>query len=186
MNPPDARPLNQHSQPGDRPPSSEPGASSSPPTLFEWVGGLPALTRLTDVFYSRVPADPLLGPVFAQMSPDHPRHVALFLAEVLGGPTDYSTELGGERGGHARMLAHHLGRRLTEAQRARWMTLLLACADEIGMPSDPEFRSALVAYLEWGTRLAVINSNDPTVEATPQPMPKWGWGVPGGPYRPTP
>ena len=26
------------------------------------------------------------------------------------------------------------------------------------MPDDPEFRSALVGYLEWGSRLAVINS----------------------------
>ena len=26
------------------------------------------------------------------------------------------------------------------------------------MPDDPEFRSAIVGYLEWGSRLAVINS----------------------------
>jgi hemoglobin len=169
-----------------QPAASEPQSAPDPPSLFEWAGGLPALTRLTQVFYERVPADALLGPIFARMDAEHPRHVALFLAAVLGGPDDYSTTLGGERGGHARMIAHHLGRHLTEAQRARWMTLLLSCADEIGMPSDPEFRSALVAYLEWGTRLAVINSNGPTAEPAPQPMPKWGWGVPGGPYRPTP
>jgi hypothetical protein len=33
-------------------------------------------------------------------------------------------------------------------------------------PSDPEFASALVSYLEWGTRLAVINSQ-PDAQATP-------------------
>jgi len=36
----------------------------------------------------------------------------------------------------------------------------------VGLPSDPEFRSAFGRYLEWGTRLAVINSagrrNGPT------------------------
>ena len=53
------------------------------------------------------------------------------------------------------------------------------------LPSDPEFRSALVAYLEWGSRLAVINSALPADTLVEQaPMPKWGWGVPGGPYRP--
>jgi len=92
--------------------------------------------------------------------------------------------LGGEQGGHARMVSHHLGRMLTEPQRARWVQLLLACADEVGLPNDPEFRSALVAYLEWGTRLAVINSQPGVAEPASAPMPRWGWGVPGGPYRP--
>ncbi|MDQ6837771.1 MAG: (4Fe-4S)-binding protein [Actinomycetota bacterium] len=47
------------------------------PTLFEWAGGLPALTRMTRLFYEKyVPADPLLAPLFASMSPDHPERVA--------------------------------------------------------------------------------------------------------------
>jgi len=153
------------------------------PSLYEWAGGIEALTRLTELFYQRVPHDPMLAPVFATMSAEHPRHVAQFLAEVLGGPATYSGELGGERGGHARMVSHHLGRQLTEPQRARWMALLLACADDVGMPGDPEFRSALVGYLEWGSRIAVINSRT-TEEPPKNPMPRWGWGVPGGPYRP--
>lgn len=154
------------------------------PTLYEWLGGSDALLRLTTLFYARVPDDALLAPVFAHMSPDHPRHVAQFLGEVLGGPPTYSTELGGERGGHVRMVSHHLGRRLTEPQRARWVQLLLACADEVGLPDDPEFRSAFVAYIEWGTRLAVLNSAPGVGEPPSAPMPKWGWGVPGGPYQP--
>ena len=158
--------------------------SSDVPTLYEWAGGIDALIRLTTEFYTRVPNDPLLAPVFAHMSADHPQHVAQFLGEVLGGPPMYSTALGGTGGGHARMVSHHLGRRLTEAQRARWVQLLLACADDVGLPNDPEFRSAFVAYLEWGTRLAVLNSQPGVAEPTSAPMPRWGWGVPGGPYRP--
>ena len=43
------------------------------PTLFEWAGGFPALTRMTRIFYGKyVPQDPLLAPLFADMSPDHP------------------------------------------------------------------------------------------------------------------
>ena len=38
------------------------------PTLFEWCGGLPALTRMTRLFYEKhVPEDPLLAPLFATM-----------------------------------------------------------------------------------------------------------------------
>jgi hemoglobin len=163
-----------------------PAADSAPgvPTLYEWAGGMDTLLRLTTLFYSRVPHDPLLAPVFAHMSSDHPRHVAQFLAEVLGGPPTYSAELGGAQGGHVRMVSHHLGRMLTEPQRARWVQLLLACADEIALPGDPEFRSAFVAYLEWGTRLAVLNSQPGVSAPPPAPMPRWGWGVPGGPYVP--
>jgi len=82
------------------------------------------------------------------------------------------------------MLRQHLARHLTETQRRRWITLIVDAADEAGLPTDPEFRSAFVAYLEWGTRLAVINSQDGVTPELDLPMPKWGWGVPGGPYRP--
>lgn len=150
------------------------------PTLYEWMGGMPALLRLTAVFYERVPADPLLAPVFAQMSVEHSKHVAAFLAEVFGGPKSYSEALGG----HGNMIRHHVERALTEAQRRRWMQLLLECADEIGVPSDPEFRSAFVAYLEWGTRLAVLNSQPGAQVIEELPMPRWGWGETQGPYTP--
>ena len=164
-------------------PPAAPPAPAPVPTLYEWMGGEPAIERLMALFYSRVPQDPLLAPVFAGMSAAHAEHVARFVAEVLGGPPRYSEELGGAHGGHVRMVAHHLGRALTEAQRARWVGLLLACADEVGVPDDPEFRSAFVAYLEWGSRLAVLNSRPGVPMPDPSPMPAWGWGVVGGPYR---
>lgn len=150
------------------------------PTLYEWAGGLPALERLTEHFYAAVRADTLLGPVFAHMHGEHPRFVAAFIAEVFGGPDAYSVS----RGGHPHMIAQHLGRRLTQEQRRRWVEMLLTSADAVGLPDDPEFRSAFVAYLEWGTRLAVINSQPGAEVVADAPMPKWGWGVPGGPYRP--
>ena len=153
---------------------------STPPTLYDWAGGMPAIERLMVAFYEHVARDPLLAEVFAHMDAEHPRHVAKFVAEVLGGPPRYSEE----RGGHPHMISRHLQRHLTQAQRAQWVRLLLETADEVGLPDDPEFRSALVAYLEWGSRLAVINSGDGATVDPNAPMPHWGWGVPGGPYRP--
>lgn len=154
--------------------------SQPPPTLYEWAGGMPAIEKLMEHFYGTVRQDALLAPVFAGMSGEHPRHVAHFIAEVLGGPPLYS----GERGGHPHMISRHLDRQLTQPQRAQWVRLLLDAADEVGLPDDPEFRSALVAYLEWGSRLAVINSQPGASVDPSAPMPQWGWGVPGGPYRP--
>jgi hemoglobin len=146
--------------------------------LYEWLGGSTALNTLTDHFYRHVKNDALLGAVFAHMGDHHPAHVAAFLGEVLGGPPAYSAS----HGGHAHMVRQHLGRHLSQEQRRRWVALLLETADELGMPDDPEFRSALVGYLEWGSRLAVINSQPGAAVDPDQPMPKWGWGEVKGPY----
>lgn len=150
------------------------------PTLYEWAGGMPVFERLTTLFYAKVLQDPLLESVFKHMSPEHQQHVAHFIAEVFGGPAFYSTN----EGSHFRMIQKHIGKHLTEAHRKQWLLLLLETADEIGLPDDPEFRSAFVAYLEWGTRIAILNSNTSDNIMNPdEPMPIWGWGVPGGPYQ---
>jgi hemoglobin len=142
------------------------------PTLYEWAGGDEALLRLTRVFYDRVREDAVLAPVFAEMPHDHPQHVATWLAEVFGGPPRYT----GEHGGYAHMLAKHRNRALTETQRRRWLDMMLDAADEAGLPDDPEFRSAFVAYLEWGTRLALANSQPDAAPPPEAPVPRWGWG----------
>lgn len=42
--------------------SRELGPPEGEPTLFEWAGGAPALTRMTRLFYEKyVPEDPLLA-----------------------------------------------------------------------------------------------------------------------------
>jgi hemoglobin len=145
---------------------------STTPTLYEWCGGRDALLRLTEVFYGRVLADPVLEPVFRHMGPHHREHVALWLGEVFGGPTAYTDE----HGGYPTMLKHHIGLAITEEQRARWAALIAASADEAGLPDDPEFRSAFVAYVEWGTRIAKANSAEGAAPPTDLPSPRWGWG----------
>jgi CDGSH-type Zn-finger protein/truncated hemoglobin YjbI len=148
------------------------------PSIFEWAGGLPALLRMTRLFYEKhVPQDPLLAPLFATMSADHPERVAKWLAEVFCGPRSYSTEYGG----YPRMLSQHLGKRLTEDQRTRWVALLLQSAREAGLPNDPEFRSAFSSYIEWGSRLAVENSQTDAKPPQHMPMPYWDWNTAAGP-----
>jgi hemoglobin len=150
------------------------------PSLASWAGGPAAIRGLFERFYQRVANHELLAPIFASMDPKHAEHVAAFVAEVLGGPKDYSSA----GGSHAGMITRHLGRKLTQEQRQAWMALLLDTADELGLPDDPEFRASLVGYLEWGSRLAVQNSQE-GVEApdSAAPMPSWTWSSPGGPYR---
>ncbi len=139
-----------------RDPVRPPGAE---PTLFEWAGGLPALTRMTRLLYERhVPADDLLAPLFATMAPGYPEREAALLAEAFGGPA-----VGGEDGA----VAARPG--FTEPQRARWVALASEAADEARLPADPEFRAALASYLEWSSR------------AGDTPGPRWDWGPAGPP-----
>ena len=149
------------------------------PTLFEWCGGLPALTRMTRLFYEKhVPEDPLLAPLFADMSPDHPQRVAKWLGEVFGGPKLYSEGYGG----YQRMISQHLGKELTEEMRARWVALLCLSGEEAGLPSDPEFQAAFRSYIEWGSRVALENSQPGAKPPSQMPMPRWWWAcdaVPG-------
>jgi CDGSH-type Zn-finger protein/truncated hemoglobin YjbI len=148
------------------------------PTLFEWAGGLPALTRMTRMFYEKyVPEDPFLAPLFADMSADHPQRVAKWLAEVFCGPKRYSDEYGG----YTRMISQHLGKGLSEDQRARWVALMQRSARDAGLPNDAEFRSAFSAYIEWGSRLAVENSQSGAQPPPNMPMPRWDWNTAAGP-----
>lgn len=148
------------------------------PSLYEWIGGSDTLNALTTEFYRRVKSDDLLGPVFAKMDDKHPEHVAAFIGEVFGGPKTYSLN----HGGHPEMIRHHLNRHLSEKQRRRWIAVLLDTYEELDAPHDPEFASSLVGYLEWGSRLAVMNSQDGADVIIEAPMPEWGWGETGGPY----
>jgi CDGSH-type Zn-finger protein len=129
--------------------------SGSEPTLFEWAGGLPALTRMTRLLYEKhVPADDLLAPLFATMAPGYPQRVAAVLAEAFGGPaaSDEATRPS-----------------FTEAQRARWVALATLAADQAALPADPGFRAALASYLDWSSRAGDAS------------LPTWDWGPVGPP-----
>jgi hemoglobin len=150
------------------------------PTLYEWAGGEASIRRLMDCFYDRVERDELLSPFFPDgVGEEHRAHVTAWWSEVLGGPARYTEDLGG----YPTMVAHHRGLSITPDQRFRFASLLSLAADDAELPADPEFRSALVAYIEWGTRIAMHNSQ-PGAEVVQQaPVPHWGWGV-APPFEP--
>jgi hemoglobin len=150
------------------------------PTLYEWAGGRDAFERLINAFYDRVERDELLSPFFpGGVHAEHRRNVAAWWIEVFGGPPTYSQQLGG----YDRMVEKHRQLGITDDQRFRFAVLMSHAADDAGMPNDPEFRSALVAYLEWGTRIALGNSQAGAAVVEHAPVPRWGWGE-APPYQP--
>jgi hemoglobin len=150
------------------------------PTLYEWAGGAAAFHRMINAFYDRVEQYELLSPFFpGGVHEEHRLNVAAWWSEVFGGPAAYTKQLGG----YGRMLKKHQGLGITDMQRFRFASLMSLAVDDAAMPSDPEFRSALVAYLEWGTRLALGNSQADAAVIEHAPVPRWGWGE-APPYRP--
>lgn len=142
-------------------------------SLYEHVGGQEAMHRLVSCWYEAALVDPLLQPLFGPGHDTHVPHVAAFLAEVFGGPTRYTDELGG----YPVMLESHRGTGITENQRRRFVELFLSCADEAGWPSDHRTRDALRSYLELGSRIAAQTSHR-TVAEEPEPprkVPRWLW-----------
>jgi hemoglobin len=147
--------------------------SPDPPTLYEWAGGRAAFERLIEAFYDRVEGDELISPLFpGGVSREHRDHVVLWWSEVLGGPASCTERLGG----YPRMLSKHRDLAITPEQRLRFATLMSLAADDAGLPADPEFRSAFIAYVEWGTRLALENSRPGAKPAPEAPVPRWSWG----------
>jgi hemoglobin len=145
------------------------------PTLYDWAGGGEAVRRFIDAFYDRVEQDDLLSPFFpGGVTEAHRAHVAAWWSEVLGGPSAYTDELGG----YDSMLAHHRGLGITPEQRHRFASTMSLALDDAGLPSDPEFRAAVMGYVEWGTRLAMHNSQPEAPGVVEHaPVPRWGWGV---------
>jgi hemoglobin len=144
------------------------------PTIYEWAGGRDAFERWLNVFYDMVEGDDLIAPLFGgTVSREHRDHVTTWWAEVMGGPAEYTESLGG----YEHMLAKHHNLAITPEMRIRFVTMLSRAADEAGLPSDPEFRAALIGYAEWGTRLAMHNSQPGADVVEHAPGPRGGWGV---------
>ena len=150
-------------------------------SIYEWGGGRDAFERWLNRFYDLVEAEsPSIAAMFGgKVSQEHRLHVTDWWCEVMGGPDVYTEE----RGGYERMVAHHKDLGITSDQRLAFVTLLSRAADDMGLPADPEFRAALMGYAEWGTRLAMHNSQPGVAVATHAPVPRWGWGV-APPYVP--
>ncbi len=120
-------------------------------SLFELAGGEAGVSRLALRFYDRVLADPLLLPLFRDPEKDHAGHMALFLAELLGGPREHSRR----GGGFARMVNAHRELQISDAQRNRWVERMLSTCAEPGLP--PVLMEVFEPFIQTGARLPQLD-----------------------------
>lgn len=105
--------------------------------IFDLLGE-EKLTAIVAGFYRRVPADPVLGPMYPKQDYAGAEHrLRKFLIYRFGGPPDYVHERG-----HPRLRMRHMPFRIDHRARGHWMELMMASVDEQGIAGDQR------AYLE--------------------------------------
>jgi hemoglobin len=152
--------------------TTRPTEPATPASMYDRVGGEPALRKFVTEFHHAALADPLLGPVFRYGRPDHVDHLVLFFTEMFGGPPVY-TPLGGT----AAMLRAHTGLAVTEEQRQRFVEVMLDAADRTGLCADAAIRQRFAVHLAKGSYFAVKFSQPgfPTPDGPFPPIQPWSW-----------
>ena len=103
--------------------------------------GQERLEAIVAAFYRRVPEDEVLAPMYpAHDLAGAEQRLRSFLVYRFGGPQTYLQERG-----HPRLRMRHMPFAVDERARDRWMALMMAAVDEVGV--DPEHRAYLEGFL---------------------------------------
>jgi hemoglobin len=142
-------------------------------TLFEFAGGEAAFLALARAHHVRCLADPELNHPFSHddQHPEHVERLAAYWAEVLGGPPAYSESCGDE----STVLQLHAGNGDMGDLGERFLDCFVRALDDAALPRDPEFRSAMRAYMRWAVDTVLSYSAEGTVVAPGARMPHWSW-----------
>ena len=108
--------------------------------VYERIGE-DGFARLVRAFYSQVPTDDILGPMYpaADLAGAEIR-LRDFLVGRFGGPPRYV-----EQRGHPRLRMRHMPFAIDQRTRDRWMQLMSTALDEQGF--DPEVRELMREFL---------------------------------------
>lgn len=109
-------------------------------TIYEALGGAPAIRRLVEAFYPRVQKNPLIGPLFPEDINPVMEKQYMFLTQFFGGPSLYSDEYG-----HPMMRARHLAFEVTKERAEAWLGCMEEALEEIGV--EPELRQFTIQRL---------------------------------------
>ena len=120
-------------------------ASAADQTIHEAAGGMPALTRMTSIFYEKLAAgDPLLAPLYATIPPSEPERLARELAWLAGAGTDRPERRG--------LLPSESCSTITAEARERWVELMCLAAQQARLAEQAEFHATLRANLDLYSR----------------------------------
>jgi hemoglobin len=145
-------------------------------SVYEAAGGAPAMLALAHAWHQRCLADPEAQHPFSHegLHPQHTERLAAYWGEMLGGPDEYSRELGSV----AHMVQMHSGNGPHPELDAATERCFALALDDAGISDDERLRSTLVDWFAWSNR--VVNHTYERPESVPHDLtlPHWSWDGP--------
>lgn len=123
-------------------------------SLYDAIGGAPAVRELVSKFYPKVQADPRLAPLFPEDIHPVMEKQYLFLTQFFGGPPLFSDQYG-----HPMMRARHLPFEVTPARAEAWLSCMSQALAETDIPKPLH---AVVLERLSGPAHHFVNSEDRT------------------------
>lgn len=114
--------------------------------------GAEKLSKLMNLFYSKVAVHPDLHEIFPDDLTETIRKQTQFMTQYLGGPNLYSNEHG-----HPMMKARHMPFPITPTRAQAWLSCMSDAMDEIEL--DPKFRDFYFRRLQL-TAKHMVNKED--------------------------
>src|SRR5919205_3034012 len=116
-------------------------------SVYDALGGDPALLGLADAWHQRVMADPVASHPFSHgVRPDHSARLAAYWGEALGGPPAYSARFGDETS----VVRLHSGHGPHEEMDRRAIACFDQALRDAGLTDEP-LRQVLHNYFAWAT-----------------------------------
>lgn len=146
-------------------------------TIFEAAGGSAGLLALAHAWHERCLADPVVSHAFSHgFHPDHSARLAVYWAEALGGPSDYSGGIGDE----SSVLRLHAGNGEHHEMDRRAQVCFDQALEDVGLAADPRVREALSGYFRWATAAVSAYAESPDDVPPGLSIPRWSWDGPVG------
>jgi hemoglobin len=142
-------------------------------SIYDTAGGMPTFLRLAAAHHRRCLADPILNHPFSH--PGHRDHVprlALYWAEVLGGPAEFTRRCGD----HAAMLHLHAHTDAGHDMGDRFVACFVAALDDAELPEDSKLRDELGSYMQWAVADVMSFAPKDSVVPGTRAVPRWSWG----------
>jgi len=141
-------------------------------SVYEAAGEHDGLLRLAQAWHRRVVADEVVGHAFQHgVHPHHTARLAAYWAEVLGGPSAYSEQLGDETS----VVRMHSGNGEHDEMDRRAVACFDDALAEVGLVAEP-LRQVLHDWFSWATTSAMARyprSADDVPEGLVSP--RWSW-----------
>ena len=107
--------------------------------IYAKLGSDQPFYELVEAFYAGVEADSTLRPLYPDDLTQAKLHLALFLIQRFGGPTQYQTERG-----HPRLRMRHVPFQIGLAESEAWLRCMFHAVDTV--PAFAPFQAVLQKY----------------------------------------